>query len=115
MDAAPKALSNTLNTISFWTITTILILYIILLIIITILAPETAYIKEKPWAFLIESLTFPTFACIPLIFFAYYRKLTMKSTLIFILSFWFKILILHVLLEVSGLYEWLLQGLKSTQ
>jgi hypothetical protein len=101
-----------LNTISFWSITTILILYVLLLIVITILAPETIYIKEKPIGFLVETLAFPTFACIPLIFFAYYRNLSFRDTMIFLFSFWVKVLILHVLLEVSGFYEWLIQGLK---
>jgi hypothetical protein len=109
-----KSLSKLLNTISFWAITTIAILYVIMLLVITILTPETAYIKKKPISFVIESIAFPTFACLPLLFFAYSRNLSFKDTMIFVLSFWVKLLILHILFEVSGFYNWMIESLKPT-
>lgn len=103
-----KELSDMLNKISFWTLTIGAIMYAILLVIICILTPEVNFIKTKPLEFTVELIAFPTFACIPLVLFAYYRGLTLKSATIFIVSFWLKILLLHLLLEISGFYNWLL-------
>jgi hypothetical protein len=106
------SLSFLLNTISFWTVTIMVILYAILLIVITTLAPDLEFIKAKSFYFIIELFAVPTFTCIPLIFFTYYRNLSFKNSLIFILSFWVKILILHLLFEVSGFYNWLIYQIQ---
>lgn len=110
MDIA--GVSILLNTISFWTLTIGLVLYLIFLIIIAIIAPDVSFIKMKPTEFIIELFLVPTGACLPLLYFAYVRGLTMKKTLILFISFWIKLAVIHLLLEISGFYNWVFPDTK---
>jgi hypothetical protein len=99
-------LASLLNTISFWTLTIGIAMYTLLLIIICFISPEWGFIRSNPVEFVIELIAFPTFASLPIILFAYFRGLKVKETVIIFLSFWFKIFILHLLLEITGFYLW---------
>lgn len=97
-------LASLLNTISIWTITIGVSMYVLLLVIICFMAPEWGFLRSSPIEFVVELIAFPTFACLPIILFAYFRNLKVKDTVILFVSFWIKIFILHLLLEISGFY-----------
>ena len=74
------------------------------------MTPETSYIKKHPYRFITELILVPTFTCIPFAFFAYFRNMKVKESIIILGSIWFKLFILHFLLEVSGFYAWFLRS-----
>ena len=107
MTPEQQSLSFLLNKISFWILLIGVIAYLIGLAIISIIIPDTKYIREHPWKFIIELFLFPTMMSLPFILFGIYRKLNFKSIMFIYWSFWIKIMILHILLELSGFYTYL--------
>ena len=96
--------------VSFWILIIEFSIYITALFIVSVINPDTAYIKNNPIKFCIELVAVPTITCIPLIMFAYFRKMGSKNTLIFVMSFWIKVFILHFLMELSGFYTWMMKS-----
>ena len=98
-----------LHRISFWALLAIAIGYMIMLIFVSIVEPNTFYIKKYPLRFAIELFFIPTFTCIPFIAFAYFRKMKLKDSMVLLGSLWIKLFLLHILLELSGFYSWFLR------
>lgn len=102
--------SDQLNAISFWVLLVVLILYVIYVLLIAIFYPYFEFIVAKPLAFVAELLLIATLTCLPIALIAYNRAMPFKEAMIMLIALWIKLVILHVLLEISGFYAWTVTG-----
>lgn len=98
--------SDTLNKISFWVALGLLAVYAVYVLIIAIVFPYFQFVVEKPFAFIMELILVPTLTCLPIALIAYHRNVNFKNGAILVIALWIKLLIIHVLLEISGFYAW---------
>ncbi len=98
--------SDQLNTISFWVLLVVLVLYFIYVLLIAIFYPFFEFIVAKPFSFVTEILLIATLTCLPMALIAYNRSMPFKESMIMLVTLWIKLAILHVILEISGFYAW---------
>ena len=98
--------SDQLNSISFWVLLVILVIYFIYVLLIAIFYPYFEFIVAKPFSFVTELLLVATLTCLPVALIAYNRSMPFKEAMIMLIALWIKLAVLHVLLEISGFYAW---------
>lgn len=76
------------------------------LLVIACVYPYTDFITKRPLAFLAEMLLVATLSCIPIAIMMYHRNSTFGQGCLVVLILWIKLIVLHVVFEVSGFYEW---------
>lgn len=82
----------------------------VVLIIASIVIRNTKMITMSFGKFLIELFAMSVIMALPVYIFTYTRNMNFKKCSMFVLFFIIKLAVLHVLLEISGLYDKMLQA-----
>ena len=77
------------------------------LMVSSILVRNTSIIAGKPSVFITELIAMSVLTALPLYVFMMTRKISAKTASKFVLFFAIKLAIMHVLLELSGFYEYM--------
>lgn len=78
---------------------------IFLLMIISLVVRDTDFIRNRPADFIIELIFVSLIPALLMVFvFAKTRRLDSRQTLVWFLSILFKLMIFHILLQISGFY-----------
>lgn len=83
------------------------------LLVASIIVRNTSIIFGKPLVFVAELVAMSIVTALPLYAFILTRKISFKTANKFVLLFAIKLAVMHVLLELSGFYEYMFSSTSS--